>query len=167
MKRLGLTSFERRAAHAAYETIFPGPDRGSLPLGAADMDLDAFLDDIMANIPLEPMIGLRLAFLILAFAPLFVLGRFATLMSLEVEDREHVIQRVYDSPYYLIRSTVVGLKAIGALFYCGDRRIRPLIVGSQQPAAPAHREAAAPALVPLRSKRPTHGAADEQPRSLA
>jgi hypothetical protein len=145
---IALTAFERRAAHAAFETVFPGPDRGSLPYGIADMDLDGYLDDTLASVPFESALGLRLAFVFLALAPLFFLGRFATLMALGADDRERVVERVYASAVYPIRSTVVMLKAIGALLYCGDARVRSLIVtGTSAPAA-AVRESGA--LVPLR-----------------
>jgi hypothetical protein len=132
---IALTTFERRAAHAAFETVFPGPDRGSLPYGIADMNLDEFLDDTLASVPFESALGLRLAFVFLALAPLFFIGRLATLMSLGAEDRERVVERVYASAVYPIRSTVVMLKAIGALLYCGDARVRPLIVKGGAPAA--------------------------------
>jgi hypothetical protein len=157
-----LTAFERRAAHTAFDTIFPGPERGSLPMGICDMDLDGFLDETFATVPFESSLGLRLAFLFLALAPLFFLGKFATLMSLGVEDRERVVERVYDSPYYVVRSTVTALKAVGALLYCGERPMRGIIVGSEPAGAVASREPST-SLVVLRT-RPTLGADDEARR---
>ncbi len=131
---LALTSFERRSARAAFGTIFPGADRGTLPLGICDMDLDGYLDRTLSSIPFEPSIGLRLAIWVVALAPIFVLKRFATIASLGVEDRERVISAIYASPYYVVRSAAIALKAIGSLFYCGDARVRPSIVGAPVPA---------------------------------
>jgi hypothetical protein len=158
-----LTAFERRAAHTAFDTIFPGPSRGSLPLGICDMDLDGFLDETFATVPFESSLGLRLAFLFLAFAPLFFLGKFATLMSLGAEDRERVVERVYDSPYYVVRSTVTALKAVGALLYCGERPMRDIIVGSEPASSAAAPRQPSTSLVVLRT-RPTLGADDEARR---
>ena len=131
-----LTRFERRWAHAAFETIFPGPERGSLPLGIQDMGLDAFLDETLTSLPFESAIGLRLAVWVIALAPLFVLRRFATLASLGAEERERVLGAIAGSSFYAIRSTVLALKAIGALLYCGDLRVRPLMIGTVAPKSP-------------------------------
>jgi hypothetical protein len=134
---LALTRFERRSAHAAFGTIFPGTERGTLPLGICDMDLDGYLQRTLSSIPFEPSIGLRLAIWVVALAPIFVLKRFATIASLSVEDREKVISAIYASPYYVIRSAAIALKAIGSLFYCGDARVRPSILGAPAPATTA------------------------------
>jgi len=132
--KVELTRFERRAARAAFGTIFPGKDRCSLPLGICDMDLDGYLDKTLSNVPFEPSVGLRLAIWIVALAPIFVLRRLVTIASLGVEDREKVLSAIYTSPYYAVRSAAIGLKAIGALLYCGDARVRPTLLA---PAAPA------------------------------
>jgi hypothetical protein len=144
-----LTRIERRWARAVCETIFPSPSQGgTLPLGIADMDLDGFLDETLAAIPVEPAVGLRLAFFLLAFAPLFVIGRFATLPSLGTEDRQRVLLAVASSKSYAIRSTIVAVKAVVSLFYCGDGRLRPRIwsatAGAPQLVALKPREAARP-----------------------
>lgn len=132
---IALTRFERQAAHAAFGTIYAGPDCGTLPLGITDMDLDGYLDRTLNAIPLEPAVGLRLAIWLIALAPIFILRRFVTIVSLGVEDREKVIATLYASPHYLLRSAPIALKAIGALFYCGDLRLRPIIMGTQAQAA--------------------------------
>jgi hypothetical protein len=126
---LGLTRFERRWAHACFDTIFPGPDRGPLPLGICDMELDHFLDDTFREVPFEAALGLRLAVWFLALAPLFVIGRLATIASLSPVDRERVLLAIGASSVYAVRATVVALKAIGALFYCGDGRVRHYMMG--------------------------------------
>jgi hypothetical protein len=130
---LALTRFERTAARAAFGTIYPGPERGMLPLGICDMDLDGYLDVTLARIPFEPSLGLRLAIWVVALAPIFVLRRLVTIASLDVADRERVITAIYASPYYAIRSAAIALKAIGALFYCGDARVRPTLLGVLAP----------------------------------
>jgi hypothetical protein len=177
---LALTRFERRWAHAAFDTIFPGAPRadraalspfaadagGALPLGITELDLDGFLDETLATLPFESSFGLRAAIWLLALAPLFVIGKLATIASLRAEDRLRVLQALAASPSYAIRSTVMALKAIGALLYCGDARLRPLMTGH----AP---QVGASPIVPLRL-RPTeptpptsHGASHEPHARIA
>jgi hypothetical protein len=136
-----LTSLERRWAHATLDTLFPGPERGALPLGIEGMDVDLFLDETMAQVPFEAALGLRLAFWAIALAPIFVLGKLRTITSLGAEDRLRLLAAINASPVYALRATVMMVKAIGALFYCGDRRVRPSIV------------AVAPPVVVLRPRR--------------
>jgi hypothetical protein len=143
-----LTQFERRWAHAAFGTIFPGADHGSLPLGIEDMELDRFIDQTLADSPFEPAIGLRLVFWVIGLAPLFVIGKLATIASLAPADRLRVVSVISASPVYALRSTVMMLKALGALLYCGDRRVRPHMIGVDPPAVAlrAHRGPALPIL---------------------
>jgi hypothetical protein len=130
---VSLTRVERRWAHATLDTLFPGPDRGALPLGIDDMDVDGFLDETFQRVPFEAALGLRLAFCVIALAPLFVLQKFATISSLHPADRLRLVSKIGASPVYVLRSLVMMVKAIGALFYCGDARVRPSIVGVVPP----------------------------------
>jgi hypothetical protein len=155
---VALTHFERRWAHAAFDAIFPGPDRGALPLGIRDMDLDGFIDHTLESVPFEASLGLRLAFWVVGLAPLFVLRRFATMTSLGPADRMRVIAAVNASPIYAVRSFVTMLKALGALFYCGDRRVRTSIVAVTPPVV---------TLRPRRGSLPFAGASHEPQRRSA
>jgi hypothetical protein len=128
-----LTNTERRWAHAVFDAVFPGPERGALPLGIESMDLDGFLDQTLATVPFEAAIGLRLSLWVMALAPLFILRKLATIASLSPDERMRVLAAINASPVYALRSTVMMVKAIGALFYCGDRRVRPAIVAVAPP----------------------------------
>jgi hypothetical protein len=105
------------------------------------MDLDGFIDQTLHEVPFEASFGLRLVFWVIGLAPLFVIGKLATIASLAPADRLRVITALNASPVYAIRATVMMLKALGALFYCGDRRVRPSMV------------AVAPPVVTLRPRR--------------
>jgi hypothetical protein len=146
-----LTPVERRWAHAALDTLFPRADRGALPLGIEDMDVDTFLDETMGHVPFESALGLRVAFWIVGLAPLFVIGRFATLSSLEPGDRLRVLEALSASPVYVLRSMIVMIKAIASLFYCGDRRVRPSMFVARSP------------VVALRLREPRDGQATPPP----
>ena len=153
---VALTQFERRWAHAAFETIFPGPDRGVLPLGIADMDLDGFIDQTLEQVPFEAALGLRLVFWVIGLAPLFVLGRFATIASLAPADRMRVVSTINASPVY----------ALGRRHDAQGAR-RALLL-RRPTGAPAHGRASRPPVVTLRppagrSSRPPSSGAEHEP----
>jgi hypothetical protein len=162
-----LTSVERRWAHATLDTLFPGPGRGALPLGIEGMDVDAFLDETMRRVPFEAALGLRAAFWVVALAPLFVIGRVATIASLDPSDRLRVVSAISASPVYILRSFVMMLKAMGALFYCGDARVRPSIVGVVPPVATARLRRGPRLPVSVSSSSSSQGADHEPHRRTA
>ena len=80
---MNLTKLETTWAEAAMGAIFPGSrDAGLTDIRA--MDLRGFLAQVMATVPFQAALGLRLAVWIVALAPLFVLRRFATIAGLEL-----------------------------------------------------------------------------------
>lgn len=118
-----LTKFEMTWAEAAMNAIFPGSrDEGIEAI--SDMDLRGFLTQVMRTVPLQAAVGLRLAVWVVALAPLFVIGRLATIARLDTKDRERVIGRLLANPWYPLRSIVLILKTIGALLFAGDDAVR-------------------------------------------
>jgi hypothetical protein len=142
---MNMTKLETTWAEAAMGAIFPG----SRDAGLADiraMDLRGFLSQVMTTVPFQAALGLRLAVWIVALAPLFVLGRFATIVGLDQASREKVIITLLANRSYAIRSLVMILKTIGALLYAGDDGVRARMN------APASQDK----LVSLRVKRVAH-----------
>lgn len=119
-----LFSFELAWADAAFDAMFPPPPKSALAHGIREMHPAAFLDDVLASVPVEPSIGLRVALWIVALAPLFTIRRFATIASLGEDDRERVLERLLASPIYAVRQLVVGLKAMGSLLYAKSPVVR-------------------------------------------
>jgi hypothetical protein len=156
-----LRPIERRWARSMFETIFPGPPRGELPVGIGDLELDRFLDQTFAVIPFESAMGLRVTIWIVALSPLFVIGRLRTLDGLAADERERVLTTLLASRLYFVRQLVLALKAIGSLLYCGDRALRRQILGG----AGAHEAPLAKLRVPARASDVTEGESDE--RSVA
>jgi hypothetical protein len=138
-----LARFEDRWAEAAMGAIFPGSTEAGLRDIRA-MDVRGFLHQVMACVPFQAALGLRVAVWIVAFAPLFVLGRLATIAGLAVGDRERVIEVLATSRSYVVRSLVMILKTMGALLYAGDDAVRARMAVASRPA---------PGLVALRTKR--------------
>ncbi len=142
---MNLTKLEITWAEAAMGAIFPGSrDAGLTDIRA--MDLRGFLAQVMATVPFQAALGLRLAVWIVALAPLFVLRRFATIAGLDQAGREKVIEKLLVNRSYPVRSLVMILKTIGALLYAGDDAVRARMN------APAPKNE----LVSLRVKRTAH-----------
>lgn len=118
-----LTRVERRWANAAMGAIFPG----SHALGFVDiraMNVEGFLGELFGHLPWRAALGFRMAVWLVALAPLFVIGRLATIARLAPLDRERVITALVASKWYAVRSLVLVVKAIGALLYAADDAVR-------------------------------------------
>jgi hypothetical protein len=127
-----LMRFEERWAEAAMGAIFPGSgDDGFADIRA--MDVSGFLRQVFRVVPAKAALGTRLAVWLCALAPLFVLGRFATLAGLKQPDREKVIALLVASRFYAIRSFVLILKTVGALLYAGDDAVRARMNAPRRP----------------------------------
>jgi hypothetical protein len=144
-----LTRFENEWACAALGAIFPGSSEDGLA-DIGGMDVRGFLAEVMASLPFKPALGLRAAIWLVALAPLFVVGRFASLTRLGQADRERVIARLLASPSYGLRSLVMLLKTFGALLYAGDDRVRARLRPRRLSPSPS---SAPRGVVPLRIKR--------------
>ena len=129
-----LTGIENRWAEAAMGAIFPGSrEQGLTDIRA--MDVRGFLARVVASVPSKVALGLRLAVWIVALAPLFVLGRLATITSLAQADRERVVAALVMSRNYALRSLVMILKTMGALLYAGDDAVRARMMVPSKPKA--------------------------------
>lgn len=127
-----LTGIENRWAEAAMGAIFPGSrEEGLTDIRA--MDVRGFLARVVASVPSKVALGLRLAVWIVALAPLFVLGRLATITSLAQADRERVVTALVSSRNYALRSLVMILKTMGALLYAGDDGVRARMMVPSKP----------------------------------
>jgi hypothetical protein len=118
-----LTRLERRWAQAAMVAIFPGSVEAGLA-GIGVMQIDGFLREVMRTLPFRAALGVRLAVWLVAVAPWFLLRRFVTIAGLGPAERERVISLLVASRWYAVRSLALLLKAIGALLYAADDRVR-------------------------------------------
>jgi hypothetical protein len=133
-----LTRTELTWARDAFETIFPPRPGGACGIGA--MDVEGYMTHTFARIPLEPALGIRLAIWIVALAPIFVLGRLRTIHRLSKDDRQRVLTRLTAHPVYAVRQLVLGLKAVAALLYAADPRVRATFTRAASPTIPMSRK---------------------------
>jgi hypothetical protein len=129
-----LFGFELAWADAAFDAILPPPPRSALAHGIEEMKPGAFLDSVLSMAPLEAALGLRVTLWMIALAPLFVLRRFATVASLDADDRERLLNGLLSSRIYAVRQLVAGFKAMGSLLYAQSPVVRKQM---NTPAPPA------------------------------
>lgn len=116
---------EERIALSAFEAIFPNYEGSSLGIGAADVEMRAFLLDVMATYPPRLRTGLRALFWLLDAAALVAKGR--SFARLPPDLREQLLLRFYNSRIYYLRSIALMLKAVAALGFLGFPEVRERI----------------------------------------
>lgn len=119
-----LASFELAWTDAAFDAIYPEPPRSLLPHGVASMQSARFFDDVLATIPLEQALGLRVTLWMVALAPLFTIRRLGTIASIGADDRTHVLTRLLASPNYFVRQLTMSFKAMATLLYAKSEAVR-------------------------------------------
>ena len=110
---------KRRWVVRLFETVLPRPEEGPLALGAADLPLGAFVDDLVTHAPLSAVLGLRLALWLVMLAPPFALGRWRTFLGLDPAERLALLERLRRSDRYLVRESALMWKLLGCLGFCG------------------------------------------------
>ena len=119
-----LASFELAWTDAAFDTIYPEPPRSLLPHGALSMHPARFFQGVLATVPLEQSLGLRLTLWMIALAPLFTIRRLGTIASIDPDDRVRVLERLLASPNYFVRQLTMSFKAIATLLYAQSEAVR-------------------------------------------
>lgn len=112
-------SFERRWLLEVFTTILPSGQGAVLPLGARDVPLAGFVDDLLRYAPLRVALGLRLCLWFLVACPLFVIGKARTFLALSDSDRLAVLGKLRASPVYVVREIPLLFKMVGCLGFCG------------------------------------------------
>lgn len=88
-------------------------------LGARDVPLDRFVEDLARYAPRRVVWGLRATLWILVFCPPFVIGRFRTFVGLDADERHAVLEALRASDVYLVREIPLFFKMLGCLGFCG------------------------------------------------
>lgn len=124
-----LFEFEHEWATAAFDAVFP--ENTALPHGIVPMNPGRFFADLIAGAPFEQSLGLRLTLWIVAFAPLWVLHTPRTILSISLEERQLVFERLLASRVYAVRQLVAGLKAMISMLYAQSPEGRAAMTAPQ------------------------------------
>ena len=119
-----LASFELAWTDAAFDTIYPEPPLSVLPHGVLSMHPARFFESVLASVPLEQSVGLRLTLWMIALAPLFTIRKLGTIASIGLDDRVRVLERLLSSRSYFVRQLTLSFKAIATLLYARSERVR-------------------------------------------
>jgi hypothetical protein len=111
-------SFERRWLLAVLEAILPSGAHPRLDLGARDLPLDRFVDDLLLRAPTLAVLGLRASLWVITLAPL-ARGRLRLFPSLETGQQIAVLEALARSRIHVLREVPVLLKTLACLGYCG------------------------------------------------
>jgi hypothetical protein len=114
-----LTNRERRWLLVVLEAAIPSGVDPRIPIGAADVPLGRFVDDLLDAAPLKFVFGLRACLWLVLLAPPFALRRWATFLGLAPAERYALFDRLRESPLYVVREAPVVFKTVGCLGYCG------------------------------------------------
>jgi hypothetical protein len=116
---LRLFRFERRWLARVFETVLPSGTDPTMALGARDVPMGRFVDDLLVNAPLLTVVGLRAALWMVMLAPLPCLRRFRTFTGLNAGERSALLDRLRRSDRYLVRESVILFKIVACLGFCG------------------------------------------------
>jgi len=115
----GRTAFgplTRKILRSLGEALFTDPEQTDAPRDRFDWMVDD-CDDMVAHASDQLRHTLRLSLVLLELLPLFVIGRFARMTSLPLEERERFLATLESSRLPYVALLVVGLKSILSLVY--------------------------------------------------
>lgn len=136
-----LTSIERRWAQATLEGFAPTSTREGLVPREGEVDyLHALARMARASTP-RARIGLRFAFVMVAFAPIWTFTAFATMAGLPTERRAALLARLLDSSIFLVRELTLLLKLQAAFALMATPSVRARSGYDGAAAAPPHAHA--------------------------
>lgn len=121
---MGLTRFERRWLLTVVDAILPSGTSARLPVGARDVPMDGYFDDLLRRAPGKVRFGLRVTLWAIWLAPLFVLGKLRTFGGLGEDDRIALLHKLRRSNRYLIREAPILFKTMACLGYGGHPEVQ-------------------------------------------
>jgi hypothetical protein len=111
-------SFERAWMVRILEGLFPRNATETFALGAADVPMRGFVDDLVRYAPPLSVVGMRAATWLIWLGPLFFVGSLRTFGGLDAERQTRMLTRMSESSLYPVREVAVLMKTIGSLGFC-------------------------------------------------
>jgi hypothetical protein len=126
-----LTDTEKRIARATFDAMFPSDPEARVRTGIGDGDIEGFLDDLCESWEPLPVLTLRVGFVMVALAAVFIARSFTPFDELPRERRLAVLERLYSSDQYFVRQLITMQKATAGFLY--GAMIRPQIAPGRAP----------------------------------
>ena len=122
-----LFAFERRWIVAIFEAIIPPSACDRLPIGAADLPMGRFVDELMVHTPGRVAVGTRVALWVMVWlAPLFI-ARPRPFVMLRADERVALLEKLSVSDVYLLRELPQLFKMLATLGYCGAPQVQAAV----------------------------------------
>lgn len=114
-----LLRFEKRWLMRIFDAIIPSGADPRLPIGATDLPMERFADELMVHSPARVAFGYRGAiWLVSLFGPLLA-GKVGWFAAMRTESRSEVLERLSHSRFYLVRELPTLFKVLVTLGYGG------------------------------------------------
>lgn len=110
-----LSRREHKIAAAIFDAILP-PVEG-LTYSARDVDMAAFIEDVIATYPPTLAYGIKALFNLVNISAIFRTGWQFTALSREARERH--FERWYGSRFYLLRQAAITIKTLTTLGFLG------------------------------------------------
>lgn len=114
-----LFGFEKRWLLRIFDAILPSGSDERLPVGAADLPMDRFADEVMVVAPSRVAFGVRGAIWLITFVGPFLAGRLGWFPMMNVDSRSDVLERLHHHRLYLVRELPMLFKMLVTLAYGG------------------------------------------------
>jgi hypothetical protein len=121
--RPAMFGFERRWARDALSAFAPEQGPGLAP-SVGEVDYDAVLQRMLREVAPLARIGLRLAVWSAALAPMWLLGKFATISSLGSSHRPALLSALLTHRVFAVRELATLLKLCAAMALLGVPSVR-------------------------------------------
>lgn len=112
---MGLWRSERRWLGVLFDAILPSGADERLPLGAADLPMQRFVDELFRTAPGQFLLGLRLAIWLVYWTPL--LWKLRSFGGLSRPERVAHLERLSSSRLYAFRELPTMLKMVASFAY--------------------------------------------------
>ena len=123
-----LLEVERRQAVAILEAFAPPrddePQRRRLAPRRGEVDYLRAVTRMMAASTAKARLGIHVALLLVALAPLWFCGKLATMAGLALEQRTAILERLARHPFFAVRDLTLLLKLGAAFALLGTASVR-------------------------------------------
>lgn len=116
---MALSGFERRWLLLVFDTVVPSGADERMSIGARDVPMGDFIDDLWRRTPLQFRLGLRACLWFVMLCPLLLMGRVATFAGLTASERTRLLTLLGASHVYLVREMPLLFKTVACLGLCG------------------------------------------------